>query len=168
MKEAKARKRNIIYLILVSLIIVLLCVSVYNYKEKIKAQKIILQTGIESIEGLEEIYKFYEAYQGKLSLNDKKRIQSYIGFLSSNIERGISVSKISGLENTNLKDSLESVIDINDKNVTFKAIKTLTNLNSLLKEIESREKKCTKVLCSTEDDEKQIVGYIQELSNFNK
>lgn len=168
MKEAKARKRNIIYLILVSLIIVLLGVSVYNYKEKIKAQKLIFQTGMESIEGLEEIYKFYEAYQGKLSLNDKKRIQNYIGFLASNIERGSYVSKISELEDTNLKDSLESIIAINDKNVTFKAIKTLNNLNSLLKDIESREKKCTKVLCSTEEEEKIIVGYIQELSNFNK
>ncbi|WP_194191471.1 hypothetical protein [Clostridium chrysemydis] len=168
MKEAKARKRNIIYLILVSIIVILLGVSVYNYKEKIKAQKIIFQTGIESIEGLEEIYKFYESYQGKLSLNDKKRIQTYIGFLASNIERGSYVSKISELENTNLKDSLESVIDINDKNVTFKAIKTLTSLDSLLKDIESREKKCTKVLCSTEDDDKKIIGYIQELSSFNK
>lgn len=168
MKEAKARKRNIIYLILVSLIIILIGVSVYNYKEKIKAQKLIFQTGIESIEGLEEIYNFYETYQGKLSLNDKKRIKNYIGFLASNIERGSYISKINKLESTNLKDSLESVIEVNDKNVTLKAIKTLNNLNSLLKDIESREKKCTKILCSTEDDEKRIVGYMQELSSFNK
>lgn len=168
MKEAKARKRYIIYLILVSIIVILLGVSVYNYKEKIKAQRVIFQTGVESIQGLEEIYKFYEDYQGKLSLNDKKRIQNYVGFLGSNIERGSFISKISESENTDLKNSLESVIEINDKNVTLKAIKTLTNLNSLLKDIKSREKTCTKVLCSTEDEDKKIIEYIKELSTFNK
>lgn len=168
MKEDKARKRNIIYLILVSIIVILFVSSIYSYKEKVKFQKIVLQTGIESIEELEETYKFYETYQGKLSLNDKKMIKNYVGFLASNIQKGNYVSKINESEYINLKDSLESVIAINDKNVTFKAIKTLNNLNSLLKDIQSREKKCTKSLCSTEDDEKRIVQYIEELTLFNK